>query len=125
MIEQRDPNRQTTLKDYVLLLPNLARLIARLVRDPRVPARPKATLVVVSIYLVSPIDLVPSFVPGLGQLDDLMLAALTLDQLLNQIPEELVREHWDGEQDVLDVVREVLRQSTSFIPAPVRRLFST
>jgi uncharacterized membrane protein YkvA (DUF1232 family) len=125
MMERRDPAGQAKLRDYALLVPQLGRLIARLVRDPRVPARPKATLVFVAIYLVSPIDLIPSVVPGLGQLDDLMLAALTLDQLLNHVPEEIVREHWDGEQDLLEVVREVLRMSTSFVPGPVKKLFSS
>jgi uncharacterized membrane protein YkvA (DUF1232 family) len=124
MIESRDPARQTTLREYALLVPRMARLIARLVRDPRVPSRRKATLVLVAAYLVSPVDLVPSFIPGLGQLDDLVIAALALDGLLNHIPEAVVREHWEGEQDVLDIVREVLRQATSFVPAPVRRIFS-
>jgi uncharacterized membrane protein YkvA (DUF1232 family) len=125
MMEKRDPMGQTTIREYALLVPRMAKLVARLVRDPRVPARPKATLVLVAGYLISPIDLVPGFIPGLGQLDDLVVAALALDGLLNHVPEAVVREHWEGEQDVLDVVREILRQSTSFVPTPVRRIFSS
>ena len=112
------------MREYVLLLPRLAKLIAGLVRDPRVPARPKATLMLVAVYLVSPIDLVPSFVPGLGQLDDLVVAALALDGLLNHVPESVVREHWEGDEDVLEVVQEILRQFTSRVPFPLRKLFS-
>jgi uncharacterized membrane protein YkvA (DUF1232 family) len=125
VIEPRDPQEQTRLKELVLLLPNMAKLVARLARDPRVPARTKATLVLVAGYLLSPIDLVPSFVPGLGQLDDLVIAALALNQLLNEVPAEVVREHWDGEPDVLEVVQEVLRQGTSLVPARLRRIFSS
>jgi uncharacterized membrane protein YkvA (DUF1232 family) len=76
-------------------------------------------------YLVSPLDLVPSFVIGLGQLDDLVVAALALDALLNDVPEEVLLEHWDGDRDVLELVREVLDVATSFLPRPLRRLFSS
>jgi uncharacterized membrane protein YkvA (DUF1232 family) len=115
----------TTMWEYALLLPRLGKLLARLVRDPRVPARNKATLLLATAYVVSPIDLIPDFVPGLGQLDDLVVAALALNQMLNDVPEEVVRENWDGEQDVLEVIREVLRQSTSYVPGPVKKLFSS
>jgi uncharacterized membrane protein YkvA (DUF1232 family) len=125
MIEPHDPHEQTRAKELVLLVPNMAKLVARLARDPRVPARTKATLLLVAGYLLSPIDLVPSFVPGLGQLDDLVIAALALNQLLNDVPAEVVREHWDGEPDVLEVVQEVLRQGTSLVPARLRRIFSS
>jgi uncharacterized membrane protein YkvA (DUF1232 family) len=57
-----------------------ARLAVRLFREPRVPALLKAVPVLAGLYLISPIDLVPDFLPGLGQLDDLgvILAALEL-----------------------------------------------
>jgi uncharacterized membrane protein YkvA (DUF1232 family) len=114
-----------TLKELALVVPNLAKLVGRLALDPRVSSRHKATLVVVAGYILSPIDLVPSFVVGFGQLDDLVIAALTLNQLLNEVPPEVVREHWDGEEDVLEVIQETLRLATSLVPARVRRLFSS
>ena len=62
------------------LLVGHLRLALRLFREPRVPALVKAVPVLAGLYLVSPIDLVPDFIPGLGQLDDLgiILAALEL-----------------------------------------------
>ena len=125
MIERYEGGRQTKLTQYALLVPNMVKLIARLLRDSRVPARNKATLVFVGAYLVSPIDLIPSFVVGLGQLDDIVLAALALNQLLHDVPDHVLRQHWDGDQDVLDVVREVLEVSTSVVPGRVKRLFSS
>jgi uncharacterized membrane protein YkvA (DUF1232 family) len=117
---QRLPDRsggpQTELKEYLLLLPRLAKLIWRLARDPRVPPRSKATLVLLGAYVVSPVDLIPDFIPGLGQLDDIVIAAFALDQIINRIPEHIVREHWDGDEDVLQVVREILDISTTFMP---------
>jgi uncharacterized membrane protein YkvA (DUF1232 family) len=111
-----EPRGQTDLKEYLLLLPRLAKLIWRLTRDPRVPARSKATLMMLGAYVMSPVDLIPDFIPGLGQLDDIVIAAFALDSILNRIPDHIVREHWDGDEDVLQVVREILDISTAFMP---------
>jgi uncharacterized membrane protein YkvA (DUF1232 family) len=108
--------RPTALREYLFLLPRLVRLIWRLTRDPRVPARSKATLVMLGAYVASPVDLIPDFIPGLGQLDDVVIAAFALDQILNRIPDHIVREHWDGDEDVLELVREILDISTAFMP---------
>jgi uncharacterized membrane protein YkvA (DUF1232 family) len=115
-IPDKLPGAQTELKEYLLLLPRLAKLIWRLARDPRVPPRSKATLVLLGAYVVSPVDLIPDFIPGLGQLDDIVIAAFALDQIINRIPEHIVREHWDGDEDVLQIVREILDISTTFMP---------
>ncbi len=114
---------QTDLKEYVLLLPRLAKLVWRLARDPRVPARTKATLFLLGGYLVSPIDVIPDFVPGIGQLDDIAIIAFVLDQMLNRLPEDVVREHWDGDEDLLQIVKEIVDISTAFVPTWLRNRF--
>lgn len=116
---------QTSLREYALLAPRLVKLVWRLARDPRVPARSKAVLFLIAGYLVSPVDLIPDFLPGLGQLDDLVVAAFALDQILNRVPDEVVRQHWDGDEDVLDVVRHVLDISTAFVPSWLKRRLPT
>ncbi len=121
-VPKHDP---TSLKEYVLLLPRLARLLWRLSRDPRVPARAKAILFIIAGYLLSPVDVVPDFFPGIGQLDDLVVIAFALDQMLNRVPEEVVRDHWDGDEDVLEVVRQVLDISTAYVPGWLKKRFSS
>jgi len=116
--------KPTDVMEYVLLLPRLVKLLWRLARDPRVPPRSKAMLVVLAGYLVSPIDLVPDFLPGIGQADDLMIVAFALDQMLNRVPEHVVREHWEGDEDVLEVVRQVLDISTAVVPGWLKARFS-
>lgn len=124
MNEPAASSQRTRLKEYALFAPRLVRLVARLMRDPRVPPRQKAILVVLGAYLASPIDIIPDFIPGIGAIDDLVLAAFALDQILNRVPEEVVREHWDGEEDVLQIVREVLAISSAVIPDWLRKRLS-
>jgi uncharacterized membrane protein YkvA (DUF1232 family) len=117
-----DPRAQ--LKEYALFAPRLVKLVTRLMRDGRVPARQKAILVLVGVYLVSPVDFIPDFIPGLGHIDDLVLAAFALDQILNRVPEASVREHWDGDENVLQVVREILDIATGLVPDWVKKRLS-
>lgn len=115
--------QQTRLKEYALLVPRLLKLLWRLARDPRVPARSKASLFVLMGYIVSPVDLIPDFIPGVGQMDELVIAAFALDQMLNRVPAEVVREHWDGDKDILELVQEVLDITTAFVPASLKKRF--
>ena len=114
----------TSLKEYALLVPRLGRLVWRLSRDPRVPARTKATMFLVAGYLLSPVDIVPDFIPGIGHVDDLVILAFALDQMLNRIPDEVVRDHWDGDEDVLEIVRQILDISTAYVPGWLKKRFS-
>lgn len=114
--------RRAQLKEYALVAPHLVKLVWRLARDERVPPRSKAMLFVLGGYLVSPVDLIPDFLPGVGQLDDLLVAAFVLDHMLNRVDASIVKEHWDGDDDVLQIVREILDIATTFVPGWLKRL---
>jgi uncharacterized membrane protein YkvA (DUF1232 family) len=105
-----------TLREIALFLPNFVILLKRLVTDPRVPRKSKLILGATIAYLVSPIDLVPDFVPGLGQLDDAVIALLALHSILNRVDEEVVIEHWPGSDDVIRMVRAGLRAAAQLLP---------
>ena len=123
-LREGDP-QQTKLKEYALLVPRLLKLLWRLTRDPRVPARSKATLVLLMGYIASPLDLIPDVFPGIGQVDELVIAAFALDQMLNRVPAEVVREHWDGDKDILEIVQEILDIATAFVPASLKKRFGS
>jgi uncharacterized membrane protein YkvA (DUF1232 family) len=108
---------------YARFIPAFAALVYRLMKDPRVPARAKATLLLAAVYVASPVDFVPDWILGLGQFDDLIVAAFALDQILNRVPDHVVMEHWDGDEDVLQIVKEILDLTTGFMPASIRRRF--
>ena len=123
-LDKRDPQEtQTQLKEYLLFAPRLIKLVWKLARDPRVPARSKATLLLLGGYLASPIDVIPDFIPGLGHVDDLVIAAFALDQMLNRVDPEIIREHWEGDDDVLQILQEILDISTAFVPGWLKKRF--
>lgn len=104
------------LTDAVLMLPNLVKLVGRLLKDPRVPRRAKITLGLAAAYVVSPIDLIPEIIPVIGWADDIILLMFALDSLIERAGAEVVDDHWDGPGDLLSLVREVVGMSRSVLP---------
>jgi uncharacterized membrane protein YkvA (DUF1232 family) len=84
-------------------------LFARLARDARVARRHKLVLLGAAAYLAMPLDLVPDFIPVLGQLDDAVVIALALRAVLRGAGPDLVAEHWPGSPRSLDVLERVAR----------------
>ena len=99
--------RKTAAKELVVLLPNLVRLFRGLIGDPRVPRGSKALLFVGAVWLVSPIDLIPEFLPGIGGIDDAIVAALILRHLVRRAGDEVVREHWKGDPKTIGLILRV------------------
>ena len=87
----------------------LFHLRVRLLFDKEVSSKDKTILAAVIAYFVSPIDLIPEAIMGMfGYMDDIALSALALNGLVNRTNEILVRKYWAGDQDVLDVIRQIL-----------------
>lgn len=91
-------------------VPDCAVLVRRLVGDARVPRRNRLALAALLVYLVSPIDLVPDFVPVAGHLDDALVVVLVFRWLLRSTGPELVREHWPGPPESLAVVLRAVQR---------------
>jgi len=96
--------RKTTARELVALLPNLIRLFRGLLGDERVPRSSKTLLMLAGIWLVSPIDLIPEFLPGIGALDDALIAGLVLRHLVKRAGPEVVRSHWHGDPRSMGVL---------------------
>jgi uncharacterized membrane protein YkvA (DUF1232 family) len=85
-------------------VPDCAVMIGRLARDPATPRIGRIALLALAVYLASPIDLVPDFIPVAGQLDDAIVVALVLRAVVRASGREVVREHWPGPSASLVVV---------------------
>ncbi|MEA2458830.1 MAG: hypothetical protein QOC95_1802 [Thermoleophilaceae bacterium] len=96
--------RRTQARAVAGFVPDCAVLFKRLAADPRLQRRHKVAVVLLTGYLVMPLDLVPDFIPVAGQLDDAVLVALVLRWVLRGGGEELVRAHWPGPVSSLAVL---------------------
>jgi uncharacterized membrane protein YkvA (DUF1232 family) len=85
-------------------IPDCVVLVSRLARDRRISKPRRAALFVALGYLALPIDLVPDFLPGIGQLDDALVLALALRLVVHSGGTEMVREAWPGPQASLTLV---------------------
>ncbi len=110
------------LKNIIYLIPNFLKLLYRLFKDSRVPNAEKAFLIGAIAYVISPIDLIPDFIPFIGEVDDLYLVSLTILRLLNRAPAEAVREHWEGGGDIARIVGRIAQAATFILPKRVANI---
>jgi uncharacterized membrane protein YkvA (DUF1232 family)/uncharacterized membrane protein (DUF2068 family) len=90
------------LKDLAGFLPACVTLVRRLRRDPRVPWRAKAAVVAAGLWVLSPVDLLPEFLPVVGPLDDVVVVALALRYAARRVPHEVLLEAWPGDPRLLE-----------------------
>jgi uncharacterized membrane protein YkvA (DUF1232 family) len=90
-------------------VPDCAVLMGRLARDPRVPRARRWSLALLGLYLLSPIDLVPDFLPVIGQLDDAILVLVALRGVARGAGTVVVREQWPGPESSLAALLRAAR----------------
>ena len=108
------------MKDLLLLLPNLLKLLVRLVRDPKVSRADKFILGGTILYVISPVDFIPDLIPFVGQVDDTYLVALSLIRLVNRADPGVVERHWDGRVDLKRLLSSIVDVAVHFLPKPIR-----
>ena len=89
-------------KDLATVLPACVTTARRLRKDPRVPRRVKYVVAFAGLWVLSPIDLIPEFLPVIGPLDDIVVVALALRYAAKRIPPEALVEAWPAERRILD-----------------------
>jgi len=90
------------LRELAQVVPHAVTTVRRLRRDPRVPRRAKLAVVLAGLWLLSPIDLVPEFLPVIGPLDDVVVVALALRYAARCVPRDTLLEAWPGDPRLLE-----------------------
>jgi uncharacterized membrane protein YkvA (DUF1232 family) len=88
-------------RDLARFLPDCVTATRRLRRDPRVPGRAKLAVAFAALWVLSPIDLIPEFLPVIGPLDDVVVVALALRYAARRVPREVLLEAWPGNPDMI------------------------
>jgi len=110
------------MKELLLFIPNLLWLLFGLLRDERVSRADKAILVGTILYVISPLDIIPDFIPFIGQVDDAYLIAISLIRLMNRTDGEVFREHWRGSIDLKDLVTSISTAAEYFLPRKIKNV---
>src|SRR5262245_34304450 len=90
------------LRDLAAFIPDCVTTVRRLRKDPRVPRRAKVAVVFAGLWVASPIDLIPEFLPIIGPLDDVVVVALALRYAARQVPRDVLLDAWPGEPRLLE-----------------------
>ncbi|HEX9483932.1 MAG TPA: YkvA family protein [Gemmatimonadaceae bacterium] len=112
-----------TVLHYMRQLPNYVRLLGGLLTDRRVSMMDKLLVGGAIAYIVMPIDLIPDFIPFLGEVDDVFILVLALQRLVGNAGRSVLLAHWSGAaEDLADLnLREALAAAAFFLPRRLRR----
>lgn len=112
-----------TLMDTISQLPNYLRLLFGLMNDRRVPAMDKLLVAGAIAYILLPLDIVPDFIPFLGQVDDVFLLVTSLQRLITNAGRRVVTDHWAGNPaELADMnLHRVVGAAAFFLPGRMRR----
>ncbi|CAN5774427.1 DUF1232 domain-containing protein [soil metagenome] len=105
-------------KDLAAFLPACATTLRRLRKDPRVPRSAKIAVAIAAVWVISPIDLIPEFLPVIGPLDDIVVVVLALRYAARRVPRAAIEEAWPGERRLLDRLLGGAPGNTEIEPVP-------
>src|SRR5437762_10145499 len=118
-------NLRSRMTNLLLVIPNLCVLSARLMVDPRVPAKERLLVAGAIVYALMPLDFIPDMLPFIGQVDDAYLIALTLLRLMTVTDPRVVREHWRGGGDVVELIGATALIAGKLLPKKIRRVLTS
>ena len=112
------------MKNLLMFIPNLLLLSARLMVDSRVPATERVLVAGAILYALIPLDFIPDMLPFVGQVDDAYLISISLLRLMTVTDPLVVREHWRGGGDVVELVGSTALIAKKILPARIRRVLT-
>ena len=112
-----------TVMYYIKQLPAYLRLLGGLLTDRRVNAIDKLLVAGAIAYIAMPIDLIPDFIPFMGEVDDVFLLVIALQRLVANAGRPVLLSHWSGAmEDLADLnLKEALAAAAFFLPRNIRR----
>lgn len=113
------------MKALLRAVPDVVRMVNRLVTDPSLPRSAKIAIGAALVYLLSPVDLLPDFIPVLGYLDDLFLVAIFVDGIVTYVDRAVLLRYWPGSPRSLEQLARAAGLVARWVPRRVRaRIFA-
>lgn len=117
IISSKLTNKAKQYSDYIFILPDIAALIYRLLKDKRVSIKTKMIISATVAYIAVPSDLIPDKVPFIGKIDDIAIGIFALNVIMSDVPLNVVLENWQGTNDLLIVIKNLIEYATNFTGA--------
>lgn len=119
-----EPSLRSRMANLLFFIPNMLVLCARLMVDNRVPAKERLLVAGAIVYALIPLDFIPDMLPFVGQVDDAYLIAMSLLRLMTVTDARVVRQHWRGGGDVVELVGAVAMLASKLLPPRIRRVLT-
>lgn len=113
-IKGKLPQRLDIIKDYLFIIPDIAALIYRLLKDDRVNAKTKLIISGAIAYVLMPQDIIPDDIPFIGTIDDAGVLFFTLNTVMEEVDLHIIVENWNGKNDILIVLKKALEYLSTF-----------
>ncbi|NME65706.1 DUF1232 domain-containing protein [Clostridium cadaveris] len=114
-VENKVPEKYSGAAKYLMIVPDFLALLYRLFKDERVDKKTKAVVGVALGYLASPIDILPDSIPFIGKIDDVAIIFFVLNKIVNDIPENVLLENWQGQEDIMNLIKEGVNYINSVV----------
>lgn len=119
-----EPSLRSRMANLLLFVPNMLVLCWRLMVDSRVPAKERLLVAGAIVYALMPLDFIPDMLPFIGQIDDAYLIALSLLRLMMVTDPRVVRQHWRGGGDVVELVGAVAMTASKLLPKKISKVLT-
>lgn len=116
-IKSKMPIGVKKYSDYIFVLPDIATLIYRLLKDKRVSMKTKIIISGAVAYITVPCDIIPDKIPFIGKVDDIAIGIFALNIIMTEVPLNVILENWQGKNDILIILKNVVEYATNFTGA--------
>ncbi|MBN1044410.1 DUF1232 domain-containing protein [Clostridium botulinum] len=117
LLSNKLPEKTKKFKEYIFLLPDIISLIYRLLKDRRVPIKTKLILSSAIAYITLPTDIIPNNIPFIGAIDEIGVAFFALNNIINDVPMNVIIENWEGKNEIITVLKSGLEYLINFTGA--------
>lgn len=107
-VKEKMPKAIQGVSDYLLVIPDIIALICRILKDDRVSVKVKLIIASAISYIVVPGDIIPDKLPFIGKIDDMAVAFFALNKIVTEVPNNIILENWQGDNDLVDVLNIAL-----------------
>lgn len=116
-VEEKLPQKIKTYSDYLFIVPDMAALLYRLLKDKRVSLKTKLIISGAIAYIGFPTDIIPDNIPFIGKIDEIAVAFFALERIIDDVPMKVILENWEGKNNIVFVVKNIIEYVVNFTGA--------